>query len=321
MTAQTDNVYFDNSMLEAFRACPRKFYFRHVRDWEFASPKVALSFGSAWHSSMDVIWKGATIKDKTVLYKDACAAFLNVWVETGMTLDDGTLMTLYPRTPGRAFEMLHHYLETYYDRIKDYEILGIEQPFVIPLTDGSDNIFYMGRLDKIWRDKGRVYIADHKTTGSDKSSWLESFTPNNQVDGYLCAGYMTYGDAFWGLIIDGALVQKGSKAIPPYPAGIAFPRIPVQRLFGHIESWRWETLYSINLVKENFRLLEESKISGCDFMMAFPKNTTACSHYGSCIYRYVCKMIVNPLRMEDAPEGFKVSKWSPMKGEENGASE
>ena len=312
-----ENSCYDNSMLDSFRTCNRKFFFQHVRHWKPVKASIHLGFGSAWHGGMDVLWSQAksSLTNKEII-ELAFKEFMKIWLEADLPLDDEMLLLYYPKTPGRAREMMEFYLERYRESfLKECEIIAIEEAFIIPLSDEDTLMYYMGRWDKIYEYRNRIYITDHKTTKSDKSQWANSFSPNNQIDGYLTAGHAVYGDRFWGVMIDGALCQKGSKKIDGLPPGIGFPKIPIQRAFGHLEGWRWETIYTILMLRHNLDLLEEASKEQCNHLKAFPKNTTACSNYGGCTYMDICKTVTNPNEME-MPEDFKVSIWSPLTMEE-----
>lgn len=318
-----ETTFFDNTMVECFRRCPRKYYFRHVRNWTPQSISAALVFGLSWHEAMDSVWASDKF-DKNAIVKDAMEAFVASWKKEGMNTDDATQMTLYPRSIGRAHEMLVHYIDKYSDWLKAIELIHVEVPFSVPLglntVLDTNQVLYMGRLDKVFKDprlNNQVVICDHKTTSSDASNWYESFSPNSQVDGYLYAGKMLYGDNFWGMLIDGATVMKGTKGKEKrsdrdMPIGISFPRIPISRQLNQLDAWHWEVTDTISAIIADTEMLD--RIVDAPYLPTFPKNTTSCFCYGSCIYKDICKMIANPHTEQlSTPDGFIESKWSPMK--------
>jgi hypothetical protein len=207
--------------------------------------------------------------------------------------------------------------------LQNIEVLEIESAFTVPIDDEHfQDIMYMGRLDKVYRDlamNNKICISDHKTTSMMAKSWFESFSPNSQVDGYHFAGKMLYGDEFWGIMIDGASVMKNhSKSGPSVdrelPPGIAFPRVPMSRAFNQLSAWHWEAKQTILAIEYDLERLEETRKSEIkeDFLSAFPKNTTNCFCYGRCIYADICKMIGNPdVEQVSCPDGFVVDKWDP----------
>lgn len=320
-----DNTrYYDNTMLEAHRRCARKFYFRHVRYWNPESMAYPLGFGLSWHDAMDFVWKNAKELSDKALLVGAIETFNNSWKKWDMPITDEILMSMYPRTPGRAMEMLGHYIEKYYDWLNQIELLEVESSFVVPVDEEHfSDVMYMGRLDKVYRDprmNNKVVISDHKTTSQMAHGWFESFSPNSQVDGYQYAGKMLYGEEFWGILIDGASVMKNHSAKGPsvdrdLPPGIAFPRIPISRALNQLSAWHWEAKETILNIEHDLNILAEidkNPTLNKEFLMCFPKNTTNCFCYGRCIYADVCKMFANPhIDMRETPDGFVVDKWDP----------
>lgn len=316
--------YYDNTKCEAARRCMRKYYFRHVRMWNPENMAKPLGFGLSWHDAMDYVWRNAKDMDIPTLLAGAKKTFNDAWKKWDMPTDDAILMSIYPRTPGRAGEMLEYYIEKYYDWLNEIEILEVESAFIVPIGDGLyEHIMYMGRLDKVYRDpriNNKVVILDHKTTSQMAGGWFESFSPNSQVDGYSFAGKMMYGDEFWGMMIDGASVMKNHSKNGPsvdrdMPPGIAFPRVPISRAFNQLGAWHWEAKRTILDIEKEMATLKELEVSGDinkDFMECFPKNTTNCFCYGRCIYADICKMIANPHRdQKECPEGFVIDEWDP----------
>jgi hypothetical protein len=276
---------------------------------------------------MDVVWNLANSakKDEEIVLL-AMLEFMKIWEanypkpdvveqQSFVEVEDDK----YPKTPRRTMEMLKYYLIKKREWLSKLTIIGIELPFIVPLGDNTDsNVLYVGRKDKVYRDPllgGKVCVADHKTTNSGKSQWMNTFSPNDQVDGYYYDGLVTYGpDEFWGVVIDGALAQKGNaKALfePDLPPGIGFPIIRLQRSKELIESWLWDVQYIIEEIKAQEQMLAEDCKPTDSFMKAFPHRKTACGYYSGCIYRQVCNFYANPMSL-DVPLGFKVDEWKPF---------
>jgi hypothetical protein len=251
-------------------------------------------------------------------------AFSEAWIENGMPdwrdggLDNTALEELYPRTPGRASEILVYYMQKYGAFIREVELLGVEMPFIVPLSEEEPDLFYIGRLDKVFKKDGKIYILDHKTTKSQEKQWQGSFMPSGQFEGYAYAGRMTYGEAFEMTIADGILVQKGTpasqkkQADPQFPAGISFLRLPLKNPIEILEQWHWEVLYFIKSeIDFNAQLLTEcTKFDST--MKAYPRRTNACNNYGGCSYKDICAVMGNPIRQLEPPPGFIVEEWRPF---------
>ena len=319
---QPDFLYYDNSMLDSFRACRRRYLYRHVFYWTPDVISHDLVFGLCWHAAMDVVWGRA--KDKTVSDADlevlAMVAFLDTWFEHYPLEKDNAEQVFassederYPKTPGRAKDMLHHYIRRKRKQLMALDIIGIETPFIVPVPE-FDNVFYVGRKDKTARnDMGKVIDYDHKTSKTDGQKWADTFFPSSQMDGYMFSGYLMYGDDYWGVEIDGALVQKGSakSAREDFPPGIGFMTVPIQRTLGFVESWLWDTTLFIKEIAIHKEMLAQCKPDE-EFLRAFPKHTPACGYFKGCEFRPICKFYENPLRFQEPPRGYKVEKWEPF---------
>lgn len=308
-------LYFDNTRVSRFFECPRAYFFRHVLHLTRPGGSIALTFGSGWHKGMEAIWALA-VSDKTnmELVQAAALAFGEAWTKDGRSLDDINLDE--KRNPGLALDMFAEYINKYREQIRGYNVLAIERPFIIPLVkantlyDGQLPIYYIGRWDKMYEDRKRVYAREHKTTslyrkeGVFAAEWVDSFSPNNQVDGYSYAGYAVYGDAFKGVMVEGAMVHKTVRG---------FTLVPIQRSLQNLDAWVFEIRYWINEILENTRMLEDPRAAEMPYLPAFPKRTEHCvGKYGRCEYLDFCKYgKANPLQME-IPPGWVIEKWDPF---------
>lgn len=298
-----ENRFFDNSTLDSMRVCPRRFYYSKVRKWKADRSALPLVFGSAWHAAMDYLWANPSASAKETFEK----GFLAEWNKSEFTETED--FDIFPRTPQRAFEMISKYIERYQSWLEhNIKVEAIEKAFIVPLSESHQNLFYIGKWDKLYKEGSFYHIIDHKTTSSFANTWLQSWSPNGQIDGYLFAGHMEYGDLFKSVLIDGALVQK---------TGVDFRRVPVERQADMLDSWKWEVLDLIEqIVYYEDRLKEERESDEHSrFLRTFPKCTTSCtSYYGTCPYMDLCKFIPNPevYASDEIPEGFITDNWRPF---------
>ena len=322
--SKSTGLFFDNTRVSSYFECPRQYFFRHVMHLTFPGSSPALAFGSGWHGGLDEIWLHAKDPcDDGQLLKMAITNFGSKWVEAGFEITPDVNLD-EKRNPGLALDMFAEYITKYRSFIKKYEVIAVEQPFVIPIIeantmyDGQPPVFYIGRWDKVYRDNGRVYIREHKTTslyrkvGNFAAEWTASFSPNNQVDGYSFAGVAVFGDEFKGVMVEGALVHKTVRA---------FTLLPITRSMVNLDAWVWEVRYWLNEILEN-TMMAEACGTEQEFLQAFPKRTEHCQYkYGLCPYLDLCKYgDANPLRMS-TPDNFIESAWDPfdhnMTGAEN----
>ncbi len=313
--------YYDNTRIQEFRACPRKFFFRHVVHWSGEGFSPPLLFGSSWHTAMDAVWRIMSDKGNAQnlntqeIAEAAFGEFMEEWLEGGgpdpKEMDPIDMARLEPRTPMIALEMLYAYVDQRRSLFQrdSFELLEVEHPFAVPLDPNDDDLMYVGRLDKIFRVKEGVIGGEHKTTslyrkdGYFRSTFVDSFSPNSQVDGYMHALRILYGPEAKEVWIDGALVHKTVHE--------GFTFIPVERTKKHLEAWLWETRAWIANIEANWAAIEQ--VSPNDtYMAAFPKNTSACQDFArNGQYMELCKMWPNPT-CKECPAGVKVGPWGPF---------
>jgi len=300
---------FDNTKISAFKACPRYYYFRHVRHWRRAGTMTALAAGLGWHNGMDFIWKGLQSGlSVTSLIDGAIATWEATMREEGIDIDAPEFALEEIRNYGTFKEMFRNYIMQRKAHIQSIELLAIERPFAVPLGNLS-HVCYIGRWDKVFRQRNDVFIVDHKTTslyakaGPFRSMFTESFSPNSQIDGYLFSGGLVYSD-LKGVWIDAALVHKTVHD--------GFRVIPILRNFSMLDSWLWETQTTVlDILREYDRLFDTT--SSAPFLPAFRKNApSACYTYNrACQYKDLCQAWPNPIG-RDMPADFVWEKWEPF---------
>lgn len=312
---------FDNSRISTFKVCPRKYLLEHVYGWRPDEKSVALTFGSGWHAAMDVVWRAATenLNDRSTvrsIVDEACNAFAVEWIKGGMPhpdeLSSDDLDNLSPRTPPIAREMLHGYIEARKHIFQDpsFELLAVEQPFAVPLDPNDPSLFFVGRLDKIFRWRKAVRVNEHKTSslykknGPFRSDFVDQFDVNSQIDGYIYALRSQYKKEAAGVWVDGALVHKTDHN------GFLF--IDQNRTDAQLDSWLWESHGYIDQIEGNKAAYNERKNDDTEYLAAFPRNTTSCLMYGRCSMLDICRTTSNPAKLNGPPLGYHVDFWSPF---------
>ena len=309
---------YDNTRLSDFKRCPRYYFYRHVMHWVPNGTSLPLIFGSAWHQAMDVMWLGITegIKENELVMM-AYDAFLKCWKEMGMPdpseIDLVTQKELLPRTPSRALDMLYEYYARRQRVIRELELISVERSFVVPMKPDDPELFYVGKIDKTARVSGRIRAFDHKTTTAMKLDgdsykvrpmYLETFSPDSQMDGYVFNLRMTYPDDKVDCWVDVALVHSKDED---------FKFVSIDRTDGQLNSWLGQTLYWIDLVEKQALELQECSEYD-DYMTAYPMNTNSCFDFNThCPFINLCKSRPNPLTWGDqAPPGYQHSVWNPL---------
>lgn len=300
--------YYDNTRVGDYKTCPRKYFLRHKLDLVPEGTALALIFGLSWHDSMDVVWGLGQDRsiDRTELHKKAVQKFVECWREHDMPFPIPMEQTgrFGFRTPMVAAEMLINYIEQRLDFIRNCEILAIEQPFAVDIFGDREDVKYIGRFDKVIRHpQYGILVIEHKTTSAYakasgfRTDYVQSWSPNSQIDGYLHAAHMLYGKAVRGVWVDAALVHKTVHN--------KFRFIPVDRQFAALDAWLFETRNWIERI-------ESEEQSDVPVYQRYPKNTGSCNHYAGCSYRDLCKFFVDPRECRDRHDGYKVDHWEPF---------
>jgi hypothetical protein len=261
---------------------------------------------------MDVIWSGGTTEE-------ALSAWRESMQDSGFDVGASTAMHNINfddlHTEKVAKNMLKNYVDRYSNFLRQIELIAIEQPFAVPLSpDPSDKTSYVGSIDKVYRKQNHIIFVDHKTTkaykkdGPFRADYLESFSPDAQMEGYMYAGALTYQDNFRGMRIDNALVHKTVHN--------GFRMLPLEKSFELLDQWLIETQqYISNLIDEYNDLFKHwDHWKKNSVLPLFLRRTEECNHYAGCTYKNICKFNPNPLKLDvdDPPEGFEVSRWSPF---------
>lgn len=305
----------DNSRLSEFKLCPRKFWFHYIQHLVPAGSEMPLDFGTAWHAAMDALYIQFFSEEKIrgiELGKLAFQAFLESWMELGHPpeIPLGDEDKYRGRTPGTAREMLMNYVKIREQWMETLELIAVELPFAVPLDPDNPNRFYVGRLDKIYKERGYYWVLEHKTNSlysikeGMQHGFTDQFDPNSQVDGYSFALKMLFGAKTMGVLIDAALVHKQHHDI--------FKFIPVNKGAGYANQWLKDTNYWWDRVEEAAVLKHYPRVA-----------PGACrTVYGQCKYKGICNYTTGMDNFLDtdgeplAPQGYKFDKWEPFSFDE-----
>ena len=299
---------YDNTKISAYKTCPRYFFIRHILNWTSTGTGLALTFGSAWHDAQDIIWGHGKKFSQADLADLAGLAFDKTWEEAGQPLVPSLdqIGWMKPRTPQIAKEMLWEYTAKHYNMIQNCTVLGIEQPFAVPVPK-MENVWYVGRLDKAIEYNSQRLVLEHKTTtayatiGNFRQDYVESWYMASQIMGYQFGGSLFYGsiDAVW---VDAALVHQKIHN--------AFKFIPVAHNYTLLEEWLLGTKVWIDdIIQETKAFQAAGKLTPG----MFKKNTESCfGKYGPCAFIDICRSVADPTTLDGPPPGYIEEKWEPF---------
>jgi len=212
-----------------------------------------------------------------------------------------------PRLPTVAWSMLGEYIQARKSLFDDMELVAAEQPFAVPLYPDAEKAWYIGRLDKVFKVTGDLIIGEHKSTadykkdGGFKQQYLDQWSPNSQIDGYLYGGTMSYPDEnlreVW---VDAALVHKSVHN--------QFKFIPISRATSGLDHWLTETREWVRRILDS-----EFTLDGEGLDVAFPRNTNQCiGRYGRCSMYDICRTTPDPSQLTEPPAGYLEDRWVPF---------
>lgn len=306
---KNDARYYDNTMLSSYKDCPRKYFLRHEMGWRSAGTALPLTFGLSWHSGMDAVWTFAKKADsQSELAKLGIASFLETWEEQGMPaeLDVDQTATFGARTPSIAYEMYISYISQRWKMLQEAELLACEQPFAVPLPN-IENVWYIGRLDKVISFNGETVALEHKTTTAYsttsmfQSSYIESWYSDSQVKGYQFGAGLFF-PKLTQVWVDAALVHKKIHS--------GFRFVPVAHQFPLLEEWINDTREWVQRVEaDTARWKADARLASG----TFPKNENNCfGKYGSCTFLNICRTCSDPSQLLAVPEGYMTEFWKPF---------
>jgi hypothetical protein len=301
----------DNTILSSWRACPRKWHYRHKLHLTKESVSPALSFGAAVHAGL-AHWAKV---DYDVTKKDECLA---------IALGGMPPQTVEREKEWRTPEKLVDVLEQYFAQPNQLPplLLGgqkiIEADFALPLLKEGENpnglrdlmnltgyqdILYTGLIDFATVYQGGEYLVDHKTFSKIEgrkeeggkrfpSYFWKLFKPHAATTGYLWALQTLLGRKLTGVMINGI----GSNQY-----GICFGRQTYSYTPVEIEEWRLSTIHQCG------KLLA-SQLNG-NATEQF--NTDACFSYGSsCQFLDLCSS--PPSVREGMQALYREEEWNPL---------
>ncbi len=286
--------YVDASMLSAYKACPRKFYYQYLRHLRSNTSSVHLVAGGAYAAGLEVArksyWLHGNGKDQALA--DGVIALIKHWGDYEAPEDSTKQL-------GAMILALAEYFDHYgwkEDHIQPFRPDGgdpaIEFSFAIPLPIDhpvtGDPLLYTGRFDMIGVHTNAIYAVDEKTTTRLGPSWSNQWTLRSQFLGY-CWAAQQYDYPVAGAIVRGLSILKND---------FGHAEVIVQNPPHKIKAWHEVMLHSVERMVEDWKQMR--------FLQDFD---AACTSYGNCPFSIVCDKH-NPEKW--IPTNYTVRVWNPM---------
>ena len=153
---------WDNTMLNTYRQCPRKFYWQIIRGFVPRRKSPALSFGTAWHLFLENFLKGMD-------WKEALA----IAIENFSSEEQDTKRNLATLT-----DLAQKYVEQFGH--SEYNVLDTEMFGAVQLGE----IVYGAKIDAVIKDGKHIKAIDHKTSSRMDSRFFDMWRMSTQMRGY-----------------------------------------------------------------------------------------------------------------------------------------
>ena len=302
----------DYTALSSYLQCPRKFYWRQVRNLKLdGMTSHHLIFGLAWHAGLEHGYKAGfaetgSLKQKVEAATNAAlAAFKKTWfANRGNELDQ---VNIFPKNEGRGLEMLIEYFKRFSMDFTEFKLMGAESSFTIPLGEGMPS--YIGRRDLDLIDKNGVVTFEHKTMSTATEATLAGFDMSLQVEGYLTSAKLYYDQTSY-VVINGAICQKSK---------FDFTRYHISRKESAINRFLLE-LYShvrrlLNELAEYDEWKAGANVDPTAPMPVFLRNPgdSCVKYFRRCEYFDLCMARNNPEAFVKTPLGFIEDVWDPRR--------
>lgn len=293
----------DGSKLTRFLECPRSFFYEYLLGWRSETPNNHLVFGQAFHDALEhILLNGLTL----TVADEAYEKFLETYRKTFSPAQDELFA---PKTPERARRALQLYVGRWTQDPNEFEVLHTEIAGRISVDDERHLYFRMDSIIKYLNDE-TIGSLEHKTGSQLSTNWREQWDMCMQAGIYTHVLKSNYENVH-GVTFNGIFFKKVKDPSKQFD----FARIPVCRTNNQMLTWWQNTLYWLDRLEDEYKLLERSTDSQ-EVLTAFPLNVTACSKYFGCRFREFCNSWTNPLqRCAQPPLGFVAEFWDPSERE------
>lgn len=287
-------------MLGYWRACKKKFWWRHQRNLAPRGSNLHLLAGGAFAKGCEAVrrayYMGGSSPDDAIA--QGHIALIRAWGAEDPHEDEN-------KSLGRMLGGLDYFFHEAFPLVEDYIVPYInpstnepmvECSFGLPIEEvkhpqSGDPILYAGRFDMLGVHKTEqvLFIEDDKTTSSLGAQWSSRWTLRSQFTGYV------WGAQRFGLPVAGAVIRGISFLKNGYDKAESIQMRPKWM----IDRWYEQVVRDLREMIHSW----ESQVWGFNF-------DESCATYGGCPYLRLCDV-------ED-PEPFvevyyENSPWEPLK--------
>lgn len=243
---------YSNSLIAEFNRCQLSAFYRyekHLHRIDEDASAHHLSFGSAGHKALEVLYTGGTMDDAKMAFRKYYPVQLDP-NDLAKTADNGCFT-----------------IEKYWDHYqsdKGWKILAVEGR---EFTEDNFGI----KPDLIVKDKNdSIYVVDHKFTGAYlNADYFTQYEPNSQITQYIRWVKERYGYCD-GFIVNAVALRYRQRAYKGEPAGFwcAFERQVYNRTSSQIErtvTATQDTIADIERAKQRGYWRPNEQSNACKF--------------------------------------------------------
>lgn len=240
---------FDSSAMKTFARCPRKYYWRYVRDLVKQSYNPApLQFGTAIHEALRMWYERGDIEE-------ALTVFHTLWEDR---FGDSK------RTHEKGEKLLKNYAKEYPH--EPFELITKpETGWTVELIGEK----YVGRFDLVVKWGDDYYVFDHKTATRMGSSYYNRYNPDLSTIGYTWAAEQLFNEKFKGVMYN--ILYFTTKQMD-------FDRQPIY-------IFDWQKQQFVDYITDR---ISEIKSLDPENRKEWSQKWVACTDWGSCQFRELC---------------------------------
>ena len=276
---------WDNSTIDLFLKCRKKYQYRMVLDLESKTISPALDFGKCIHLALESYYKNN--RDLN--------SMITAFAENYSDKEGDDL-----RTVENGVKLLAQYHEVY--KNESIEILDLEVGFAVPIAhpdNPSKHIIYGGRIDGLIKWDSEIYVLEHKTTSRLGYTYFDQFRPNQQLDGYVYGARALTGLPVKGVLLNAMEPWKEVKKVSAATKKPEdhFARSPIMRNEDEL----------IDFARDVNDIVEE--IIKCEQKDRYYKTRSACKDFNyNCVYKDLCLYGMDERFIK---RDFSINKWAP----------
>lgn len=303
----------DSTMQKNYMRCPRYSFYHDGLNWHEAKKSHHLTFGQAFHASIEVLNEKGFAHEHV---QEAFDAFCTIYDKDVLPEQD---MEMAPKDKAHARLMLELFVKKYagfqyrtatLDGKPLIEVYG-QITYNITTHDGQTHTCtFVYKIDVIKTDGNRVFVFDYKTSGKQMNYLSQMYDLDHQMNNYNLALHSMFPPSVvGGVIVNVLLFRKGNKQgergldIIDVQSQVAPDMLP-QRAANLIS---WQRLMLDDAIAADKEFAEGKPLT------AFPMRTNACFDWGrTCEYFDLCRYRNDVFGKMDMPSGnLVIEKWEP----------